>query len=441
MMDPHAHSPILLASSESWRRRMALWCGAIVVALASILFAKGSDAAFRGFAWLHHQWPLASLALPPAMFGVLSWLTSRGMQATRGSGIPQVIAALEQPTEWREAQLSPKIAFAKLWLTLAGLLGGASIGREGPTVHIGAGLMHWIGRRFGFDDPQQGARFLLAGGAAGIAAAFNTPLAGVVFAIEELGGAFEHRFSGTLLTAVIIGGVVSLGVLGDYVYFGHVSTRIAFGIGWLAVPACGILCGLAGGGFSRALLALTAPGMPVIGTLRQRHPILLAIACGIALSLLGYTCGDGVFGTGYTQARDALIQQDIPGQGFGIAKLLANLVSYLAGIPGGLFSPALSAGAGLGQNLAPLFPAAPASAVVLLGMCGYLSGVTQAPLTSAIITMEMTDSSDMLLPILAVALIARTTSMLVCRMPIYKALALRLLQQSPSTSSPAASNG
>ncbi len=433
-MDPQPHAPILLASSESWRRRMALWCGAVVVALASILFAKGSDAAFRGFMWLHRHWPLASLALPPLMFGFLSWITARGMQATRGSGIPQVIAALEQPVEWREAQLSPRIAFAKLGLTLAGLLGGASIGREGPTVHIGAGLMHWIGRRFGFDDPQQGARFLLAGGAAGIAAAFNTPLAGVVFAIEELGGAFEHRFSGTLLTAVIIGGVVSLGLLGDYVYFGHVSTRIAFGSGWLAVPACAILCGLAGGLFSRALLALTAPDTPVLGTLRSRHPVLLAIACGIALSLLGYFLGDGIFGTGYAQARGALLQQDLPGGGFGIAKLFANLVSYLAGIPGGLFSPALAAGAGLGQNLAPLFPAAPASAVVLLGMCGYLSGVTQAPLTSAIITMEMTDSSDMLLPILAVALIARTTSMLVCRMPVYKALALRLLLQSPVAS-------
>lgn len=430
---------VLRVSRKTFRYALVL-CGAAVVALLSLAFAWLAEIALE---WNRH-WtsatPWAALVVIPLAMAGLRWLTLRLAPMARGSGIPQVIAALDQPVEWREAQLSPKIAFAKLGLTLAGLLGGASIGREGPTVHIGAGLMHWIGRRFGFADPQQGARFLLAGGAAGIAAAFNTPLAGVVFAIEELGGAFEHRFSGTLLTAVIIGGVVSLGLLGDYVYFGHVSTHITFGSGWLAVPVCGILCGLAGGVFSRALLALTAPDMPVIGPLRRRHPVLLAIACGIALSLLGYAFGDGVFGTGYAQARGALLQQDIPGQGFGIAKLLANLVSYLAGIPGGLFSPALSAGAGLGQNLAPLFPAAPASAVVLLGMCGYLSGVTQAPLTSAIITMEMTDSSDMLLPILAVALFARTTSMLVCKMPVYKALALRLLQQS-SPAPTAASHG
>src|SRR6476620_1173203 len=107
--------------------------------------------------------------------------------------------------------------------------------------------MHSLGGRSRFSDPEQGARFLLAGGAAGIAAAFNTPLAGVVFAIEELSGTFEHRFSGTLLTAVLVGGIVSLGLMGSYAYFGHVSTSRPLGWGWLAVVVCGAVCGLAGG--------------------------------------------------------------------------------------------------------------------------------------------------------------------------------------------------
>ena len=118
------------------------------------------------------------------------------------------------------------MAAGKLVLTLFSMLVGASVGREGPTVHVGAGLMVWLccRRMFGFRDPKSLSRFALAGGAAGIAAAFNTPLAGVMFAIEELAGAFEHRFSGAVLTAVMIGGVVSLGLVGNYAYFGHMST-------------------------------------------------------------------------------------------------------------------------------------------------------------------------------------------------------------------------
>lgn len=116
-------------------------------------------------------------------------------------------------------------------------------------MHVGASLLYTIGRRFGYTGHQGTSRLLLAGGAAGIAAAFNAPLAGVVFAIEELSSRFEHRFSGTLLTAVIVGGVVSLGLIGSYTYFGRVEGALPLGAGWLAVPLCGIACGLAGGLF------------------------------------------------------------------------------------------------------------------------------------------------------------------------------------------------
>lgn len=416
-----------LLSGADWKRRAALWGGGVAVALAAIVFAKASDVAQLGFRWLLAQSPWYALVATPAMFALLAWSTTRGLETTRGSGIPQVIAALQLPEDWRERNLSLKVALAKMLLTVSGLLGGASIGREGPTVHVGAALMHAIGRRFGFRDPRQGALFLLAGGAAGIAAAFNTPLAGVVFAIEELSGTFEHHFSGTLLTAVIVGGVVSLGLLGNYTYFGTVTTALPFGRGWLAVLACGLVCGLAGGLFSRLLLATTDPRTRWLGTWRARHPVLLAAGCGVALAVLGLVFGDGAFGTGYAQARGLLQGHATVGHEFGVVKFAANLVSYLAGIPGGLFSPALGVGAGLGHNLVPLLPGVAPTAVVLLGMCAYLTGVTQAPLTSAVISMELTDNSALLLPILATVLIARGASSLVCQQPVYKALALRLL--------------
>lgn len=407
---------------------MALWGGAVAVALAAIAFAWTADAAFAVFLGVTAHSPYWALLLTPATFAALAWAASGPLAATRGSGIPQVIASLQHPREdFRIALLSLRVSASKLALTVLALLGGASVGREGPTVHVGAGIMHAIGRRFGYADPYQASRFLLAGGAAGIAAAFNAPLAGVVFAIEELSGAFEQRFSGTLLTAVIIGGVVSLALLGDYAYFGRVAARLPLGEGWLAVIACGVAGGLLGGLFARIVVA-AADGRPRwLARARSRRPVLFATGCGLLLAMLGTALGGSVFGTGYEQVHTLLGGGgDAVGHGFGLSKLVANLASYLAGIPGGLFSPALAVGAGLGDNLAMLFPGVDPPAMVLLGMAAYLTGVTQAPLTSAVISMELTDNHELLLPILAAVLIARGASGLLCDVPIYKALAMRL---------------
>ncbi len=439
--DPgHRPHPRFLLSRDAWRRRAALWSGAVAVALVAILFAKASDKAFSLFqaAIAHSLW--WALLMTPAAFALLAWLTSSALKPTRGSGIPQVIAALDVPTrEFRHENLSMKVSAGKLVLTTLSLLGGASVGREGPTVHVGASLMYMFGRWFGFRDPKELSHFLLAGGAAGIAAAFNTPLAGIVFAIEELSGRFEHRFSGTLLTAVIVGGVVSLGLLGNYTYFGRVTTTLPLGQAWLAIAICGSVAGVLGGLFARCVL-LTMEGRPRwLGELRRRHPVLLAAACGIVLVALAATFGVGAFGTGYEQARGLVQGNPTVGHDFGLMKIIANLVSYVAGIPGGLFSPALAVGAGLGHNLALLMPVVDERVFVLLGMCAYLTGVTQAPLTSAVISLELTDSSDMLLPILATVLLARGVSGLVCRVPIYRGMADQLLKtwnEKTATASP-----
>ncbi len=424
----HGDAPLL--SRTAWRRRAALWGGAVAVALVAILFAKASDAAFGLFRSIiaHSVW--WALLLTPTVFAALAWLTSGALKPTRGSGIPQVIAALDTPGEaFRSRNLSLKVSAGKLALTTLSLLGGASVGREGPTVHVGASLMCVFGRWGGFRDPKELSHFLLAGGAAGIAAAFNTPLAGIVFAIEELSGRFEHRFSGTLLTAVIVGGVVSLGLLGSYTYFGKVTAFMPLGQAWLAIVLCGSVAGVLGGLFAKGVL-LTMEGKPAwLGVMRQRHPVLLAASCGVLLVLLAAAFGEGAFGTGYDQARSLVQGHATVGHEFGVMKILANLVSYIAGIPGGLFSPALAVGAGIGHNLAALMPSVDARVFVLLGMCAYLTGVTQAPLTSAVISLELTDSSDMLLPTLATVLLARGVSGLVCRVPIYRGMADQLLTQ------------
>ena len=425
-----------------WRRRVALWAGAVAVGLVAIAFAWLADAAYSLFKGVYGNSPWWSLLLTPACFALLVWLTSGYLRSARGSGIPQVIAATSSNDAGLvERLLSLRVSTAKLVLTVLALGGGASVGREGPTVHVGAGLLYAFGRRLGFVDARDAARFALAGGAAGIAAAFNTPLAGVVFAIEELSNSYEHRFSGVLLGAVLIGGVVSLGIVGDYAYFGRLDATLPLGQAWLAVLLCGLAGGLFGGLFSRLVLAGSARWPGSVGDWQQRHPVLFAALCGLVLAGLGIATGGSVFGTGYEEARGLLQGHASVGAEFGALKFLANLVSYVAGIPGGIFSPALAVGAGIGSNVASLLPSVDPSTVVLLGMCAYLAGVTQAPLTSAVISLELTSSHTMLLPILAVCLLARALSGLLCPTPLYRALADRLVDALPETAPAASASG
>ncbi|WP_343126318.1 chloride channel protein [Dyella sp. C9] len=418
-----------LFSPLQWRRRVLFWSGAVLVGLAAVGFAQAADWAFgvfHGVVTEHRYW---AFAITPVTFAVLAWLTQGALKPTRGSGIPQAIAALKVEDEgFRQSLLSLRVAIGKMALTLAALLGGASVGREGPTVHVGAGLLYSLGRRFGFDEPAAAGRFILAGSAAGLAAAFNTPLAGVVFAIEEMSGTFEHRMSGTLLTAVIVSGVVSLGILGNYAYFGHFDTGLPLGKAWWAVLATGIVCGLAGGLFARLILPSDTGLRGWVGRLRARQPVLFAAGCGLALVLLSQLTRTGLYGTGYAQAKEILEHHSATVQGFGVMKFLGNIASYWAGIPGGIFSPALAVGAGLGNNLTLILPGVDPSAVVLLAMAAYLSGVTQAPLTATVISMELTANQQMVLPIMATCLLARAASSLLSRKPVYRALADKLIE-------------
>jgi len=266
---------------------------------------------------------------------------------------------------------------------------------------------------------------VLAGGAAGIAAAFNTPLAGVVFAIEELSHSFESRTSGTVLTAVILAGITTLALAGNYTYFGSTTAELNFGAGWIAVLLCALAGGLGGGVFS-AILVAASRGLPGrAGRLLMRHPIGFAALCGLALAILGLLSGGATYGTGYAQARGVVEGTADVAPLFAVEKLLATTVSYLSGIPGGIFAPSLAVGAGIGQWLANLVPHAPEGAVVLLGMVAYFSGVVQAPITATLIVMEMTDNQRMTIPLLATAMLAFGVSRLICRHPLYSALAVR----------------
>ena len=412
------------------RRRLVLLSGAVGVGLVAVGFAWLAERAGQLFEHIVRFSPWLPLLITPLGFAFSVWCTQRFFPAAAGSGIPQTIATLEGASgDMRRAVLSVPAALGKVLLTSLGLLCGASIGREGPTVQVGAAIMYALRRfaRFPSHDRERG--LILAGGAAGIGAAFNTPLAGVVFAIEEMSGSFERHTNGTVLTAVILAGITALGLDGNYSYFGSTSATLDWGYAWFAMVACGVAGGAVGGLFSRALVMLPDCLPPRIKAWRLRHPIYFGAACGLLVALLGLASSGTVYGTGYAQARAMVAGTQGITPGFALWKIAATLMSQLSGMPGGLFSPSLAIGAGLGYDLSQLIHVAQPGAIVILCMMAYLSGVIQAPITSFVIMMEMTNDHAMILPLMAASVIASAVSKRICPQPLYKQLAYRFIAQ------------
>ncbi len=418
-----------LVSPRLWWRRVVFWVGAVLVATVAVGFAKAADLA--GGLFLHvaagHIW--LPFAIAPAGLTIAFVLTQRVFPGAQGSGIPQTIASLHMhDQDMVDRVLSLRIAVGKVLLTLLGLASGASIGREGPTVQVGASIMHALGKLLRLPRLELRRALVLAGGAAGIAAAFNTPLAGIVFAIEELSHSFEARTSGTVFTAVVVAGATTLGLVGNYTYFGQTSAMLANSVAAPAVILCSVTGGLAGGLFSQALI-IAAKGLPGrAGKLIMRYPMAFAALCGLLLAIIGTLSGGQTYGTGYEQARGMVEDHSTLPAVYGLLKLAATVVSYVSGIPGGIFAPSLSIGAAMGSVLAPLLPTVPVGAMILLGMTAYFSGVVQAPITSAVIVMEMTADHGLMIPLMATAFLSFAVSRLVCRRALYGALARRFLQ-------------
>ena len=413
---------------------MLLWGAAALVGVTAVAFARLADVAqslLRQLVSASHWWPWLTA---PLGFATIAWLTRRYFQGAEGSGIPQTIFALRAEAGPKGQQfLRAKVVIGRVALAVMGLLCGGSIGREGPTVHVGAVIVHGVWRWFPHGTLESQRRALvLAGGAAGVAAAFNTPLAGIVFAIEELSRSFEERASGTTLTAVILAGVIAIAMVGDYSYFGEpvVARELrAFSPGVLVVA---IGCGLAGGLMSRITLAASRRLPGALQKVRDERPVLFAGACGVGVALVGALAGGLTYGSGYEEARSVLETNAHLPWGYAPARAAATLLSYLSGIPAGLLAPSLSVGAGFGQFIADSLGQSSAVPFAILGMCGYLGGITQAPLTSLVIVMEMTSQHAMVLPLMVTAALATAISKLVTP-PLYQTLADRYAKRANSS--------
>ncbi|MDP1632060.1 MAG: chloride channel protein [Caulobacter sp.] len=423
---PHRSRREALASRLHARRtwRTALVVGvAILGGLAAAFFARLCDAAMELHSHLNEvaRWP--SLLLLPIGFASAAWLTRRFSPEAAGSGIPQVIAAAEKRWggRWGGQRVTLRTAAWKVVLSAWMLLCGASIGREGPTVQVVAGIMRTLTR--GLTGGPGRRAIIIAGGAAGVSAAFNTPIAGIVFALEELAKSFERRTHTTVILVVVVAGLTSYAVQGDYAYFGVRRVGAALGTAWIAAPVIGLVAGLFGGLFSRLLTMIIGQGDHPVARWRRSRPVVFAAGCGLVAAAAAVASGGLTFGAGYDEAKSLLTENSTSGLSLAVWKFISTLAAACSGAPGGIFAPSLAIGAGIGSVFGQSgLPFASRDSVVL-GMGGYLSGVVHAPLTSAVILMEMTRDPGLVGPLLLAALSARWASGWVMPKPLYHVLA------------------
>jgi H+/Cl- antiporter ClcA len=413
-----------LLSAAAWRRHLVWLVAALLSGGGALLFnfadtygAQLVDRAQALSPWI----PFAMVSLGMV---VLCQVRDRFFPGTEGTGIPQAIAALKMGEGPARAHvLSLRVAVGKMILLVLALALGPTIGREGPSVHVGACVMY-LSRRFA-DFPKHlvDRGLILAGGAAGIAAAFNAPIAGVVFAFEEIGRSFEKANASVIVRTAIVACLVSIVALGDYLFYGRIDVSPLRFEQWLVVPAIGVAGGLLGGGFSSALLWVMAR----YGPLYRARPVSAALGLGLGLGVLGLLSNGMSYGSGYPEAERVLIGGESLPWWFLPTHAAASFLTLASGIPGGLFDPSLTSGAALGALAAPFIPLLDRQETVLLFMVSFFCGVVQSPITSAVILVEMTAARFFTLPLATASIVAYEASRLVCRTALYEALAERFL--------------
>jgi H+/Cl- antiporter ClcA len=436
--NPHPAQPDVVAAMRDdladwrqWLARLIVLACAAAAGLSVVAFFRLCDLAQSGFAAVLALHPLAPLLWSPACAAGVVWLTRRFAPGTAGSGIPQVMATLDPALSpaARSGFVSLRLSVAKAALTAGSLLGGLASGREGPSVQIAAGVMQharrWLPPHPGISEHG----LLVAGGAAGIAAAFNAPLAGVMFAIEELASRLEQRSSGLIIAAIVLSGLMGVSFFGNSTYFGTIAVPSLHDAMWWPALLLVLASGGLGGVFARLLQTSLTGTTDRLSRWRAAHPVAFAGACGLAAGAIGIASHGATFGSGYGYTRSLLQGQiDVPVL-YVTLRVVATWLAVWSGVPGGIFAPCLAIGAGVGNDIAVLTGAhADASALIAIGMAAFLAAVTQAPMTAFIIVMEMVGGHAMVLSLMAAALGASLVSRWIAR-PLYASLAQAIVER------------
>lgn len=394
------------------------WIAAALVALISALYMKMFSFAEE---WsLEHVTSYWIFILPT--IGIVGSMTMGFFfsKESLGTGIPQVIAATElAPTnnKYLDKLLGLRVLIVKPIASTFCILFGGVTGREGPTLHISGSVFYLVTKYWPKKlTPPSLSSMVVAGGAAGLAAAFNTPLGGIAFAIEELSKAHLSQMRTTIFQAVIIAGIFSQILLGNYLYFGTIQGSVETSSALWQSVFLAVIIGAAAGLFSRCILTVTKWN----GNKKYIHRLGFAVLCGILLSAVIYFSGPNTMGAGKSVIVQIVNGEVAPSLTLVIGRIFGNIFTFCGGVVGGVFAPSLASGAAMAQWLTESFSFSSPHLMIMVGMVAFLTGVTRAPLTSFILVMEMSNSHDSIMYLILSSLVANSVSKLVLNNPFYE---------------------
>src|SRR5271157_1012492 len=354
---------------------------------------------------------------------VIGYLLFRYFPYARGSGVPQTKAALFA----REGRITLRTVLGKFFCTSATLASGIPLGREGPSVQVGAGIGSVLGRLLGL-HPDQVKKLIPVGAAAAIAAAFNTPLAAVLFALEEIMGDLHAPVIGAVVLASATSWVVLRVFLGNHPLFKVPQYALVHPMEFAVYAVLGVVGGVVSVAFTKLLLGMRARFL----RFSQNTVWFQPVAGGLLVGLMGWFVPQ-VLGVGYGFVGEALNGR----MAFHlmlllvVLKLIAVTTSYSSGNAGGIFGPSLFIGAMLGgamgtlaHHLLPAYTAT-AGAYALVGMGAVFAGIVRAPMTSVVMIFEMTQDYAVIVPLMISNLVSLFIASRLQRQPIYEALAVQ----------------
>jgi CIC family chloride channel protein len=353
----------------------------------------------------------------------IGYLLYRYFPNARGSGVPQTKAALFA----REGRITLRTVLGKFFCTSATLASGIPLGREGPSVQVGAGIGSVLGRFLGLRS-EQVKNLIPVGAAAAIAAAFNTPLAAVVFSLEEIMGDLHAPVMGAVVLASATAWMVLRLFLGNHPLFAVPQYQLVHPAEFAVYAVLGVAGGLVSIAFTKLLLGIRARFL----RFPQNTVWFQPVAGGLLVGLMGWFVPQ-VMGVGYGYVGDALNGR----MAFNLMlllvalKLLAVTASYASGNAGGIFGPSLFIGAMLGgsvgtlaHHLLPTYTATP-GAYALVGMGAVFAGIVRAPMTSVLMIFEMTQDYAVIVPLMIANLVSLFIASRLQQEPIYEAPAVQ----------------
>lgn len=411
------------------------WIGSVITGFFAVMYAKifswGENLLHFILDW--HDWMIFIIA--PIGFVLSWWLVKEFAPNAKGSGIPQVMAAVElaNPKEHKKIRslLSLKIIVFKIISSVILVIGGGAVGREGPTIQIAGSIFRKVNEYLPDWWPKISKKnMIMTGAAAGLAAAFNTPLGGIVFAVEELSKTHINYFKTALFTAVIIAGLTAQTLAGSYLYLGYPKTNdVSLMIMFPIVLVAGV-AGILASQLSVIMLKMNDWKKRNLKT--DRANVIFLVGCALLIACVSFFISREVLGSGKEIMERVLYTQDkhedwyVP-----ILRMFGPALSFTSGGAGGIFAPALTAGASIGSVISGIIDLTPneTNVVILGGMVAFLTGITRAPFTSAIIVLEMTDRHSLIFHLMLGGMVSSIASILVSRHSLYDVLKINFLQE------------